>query len=99
MYVRIVMSRAQRMNSLPIASSFRLGRLQAAKCPHEIGHGRANLNRAVFLNEMDALHCDFRLIRPSAAELALTAMIERAEAPYGSKASAPGCARAIARTR
>ena len=49
----------------PDRVSFRLARLQAAKGPHEIGQGRANLSRAVFLNEMDALYRDFRLIRPS----------------------------------
>ena len=56
--------------------------LEAAKRPHEIGDRRADLNRTVFLDEMDALHCDFRLIRPGAAKLALAAMVERARSVW-----------------
>src|SRR6266851_3635062 len=80
MYVRIIrQARAVRIQQKSAdCLSFRIARLQAAKGPHEIGDRRADLSRTVFLNEMDALHSDFRLIRPSAAKLALTAMVERA---------------------
>jgi hypothetical protein len=40
----------------------------AAKGPHEIGDGRADLDRTVFLDEMDAFHRDFRLIRPGSVQ-------------------------------
>jgi len=78
-YVRIVADKsAAHPAEIPADRlSFRLARLEAAKGPHEIGDGRADLNRTVFLHEMDALHCDFRLIGPCAAKLALTAMVER----------------------
>ena len=65
-----------------IAPAFDLPGLQPAKGSHEIGDRRADLSRTVFLNEMDALHRDFRLIGPCAAKLAL--------APWS---SAPGSER------
>jgi hypothetical protein len=58
--------------------NFYVNQENSAKGPHEIGHGRANLSRTVFLDEMDALHRDFRLIRPSAAKLALTPIVKGA---------------------
>ena len=80
MYVRIIaVNSAAHPAEIPADRvSFRITLLQTAKGSHEIGDGRADLNRTVFLDEMDALHCDFRLIRPCAAKLALTAMVESA---------------------
>ena len=78
MYVRIaaVKSATHPAEIMVDGVSFRLARLDAAKRPHEIGDGGADLHRTVFLDEMDALQRDFRLIRPGAAKLALTAMVE-----------------------
>src|ERR1700687_1764167 len=53
-----------------------LARRLPGQAADEIRHGSADLGRAVFLNEMDAFHRDFRLVRPRAAEVALRAVVE-----------------------